>query len=597
MMTSMFLLSAILLSLVFSEAAEPNPPTWPSSVVVFGPDSKDINATIAAAYAQNGGYDPTNHGQFSDLRFAFMFTPGDYDVDCPVGYYTQVLGLGTSPSDVNFISQKGVYSEEQDHSIGGALSTFWRSAENFKNSATYNWIVGTGMMWAVSQAAPLRRIEVTNDLLLFEYVPPIPAAGEASGGYFANVKVDGQVAPGSQQQWFARDSTVTKMEGGVWNMVYSGVDGAPPSHCGQANSYTPVTNVATTPNIAEKPYITIDDTGKYFLQIPYVKKNSHGVSFTEVTKTVGFENVYVTGVNDTAAIINAKLANGLHVVVSPGIYHLDEPLYLNVPGQVLLGLGLATLVSAKQNAVISVGDVDGVRVAGFLLQAGPPAGAIIASVLMQWGASGKFAGDPTNPGVFSDIFARVGGPDGIPSDPVAVDVMVHVQSGNVIGDNMWFWRADHAAGGKVTYDSNKVKHGLVVDGDDVIMYGLAVEHTLQDLTVWNGEGGRTYFYQSELPYCVTQAQFGTPGYAGYRVSPNVRTHGAWGVGVYSFFRDYNVTTESGIVAPAFLEASFVAPLTVYLNGNGGLNHVINDKGGASNAETAKVIRGQYVCQD
>ena len=44
----------------------------------------------------------------------------------------------------------------------------------------------------------------------------------------------------------------------------------------------------------------------------------------------------------------------------------------------------------------------------------------------------------------------------------------------------------------------------MVDGDDVTTYGLAVEHTLEDLTVWNGEGGQVYFYQSELPYDVDQ---------------------------------------------------------------------------------------------
>ena len=141
-------------------------------------------------------------------------------MDAPVGYYTQVLGLGATPSDVTFTGQKGVYSEEGDYSIGGALSSFWRSAENFRTSANNKWATGTGMMWAVSQAAPVRRIEVDNDLILFEYQPPIQAAGESSGGYMANVKVGaalragpahnatlaaeaaelGTVAPGSQQQ-------------------------------------------------------------------------------------------------------------------------------------------------------------------------------------------------------------------------------------------------------------------------------------------------------------------------------------------------------------------------------------------------------------
>ena len=197
---------------------------WPDSVRVFSPADTDIDGVLAAAYATNGGHQPANKGQFSSKRFAFLFKPGQYDVDAPVGYYTQIMGLGAAPGDVVFTSPKGVYCQEQDFSIGGALSTFWRSAENFRSQANFKWYVGTGMMWAASQAAPLRRVEIDNDLLLFEYEPPIPNAGEASGGYFASVKVDqGSVKSGSQQQWFSRDSTVKSWIGGVWNMVFSGV--------------------------------------------------------------------------------------------------------------------------------------------------------------------------------------------------------------------------------------------------------------------------------------------------------------------------------------------------------------------------------------
>ena len=123
-------------------------------------------------------------------------------------------------------------------------------------------------------------------------------------------------------------------------------------------------------------------------------------------------------------------------------------------------------------------------------------------------------------------------------------------------------------------------------------YGLAVEHTYKDLTLWNGERGRTYFYQSELPYGATQPQFGDPGYAGYRVASGVQAHGGWGVGVYAFYRDHNVTTESGIVCPSALESSFVNPLTVFLNGNGGIKHVMNDKGDGSFGPETSV---NYVC--
>ena len=243
---------------------------------------------------------------------------------------------------------------------------------------------------------------------------------------------------------------------------------------------------------------------------------------------------------------------------------------MQTSGQVVLGLGLATLVSAAQNTIFSIGDVDGVRLAGMLLQAGPlhPGSGAAAPSLVQWG-TGTHAGSAKSPGVLHDIFMRVGGPDGMPGSPVAVTTMLRIRSGHVIGDNLWLWRADHTGTGTVSYESNRCDHGLLVEGDDVSMYGLAVEHAEKDLTVWSGERGRTFFYQSELPYGVTQAQFGDQGYAGYRVVDGVQTHDARGVGVYAFFRDHNVSVASGIVCPPALESSFIAPLTVFLSGHGG----------------------------
>ena len=54
----------------------------------------------------------------------------------------------------------------------------------------------------------------------------------------------------------------------------------------------------------------------------------------------------------------------------------------------------------------------------------------------------------------------------------------------------------------------------------------------------------TYFYQSELPYGVTQEEYGNC--VGYHVASNVKQHAGYGIGVYSFFRDHNVTVKSGI---------------------------------------------------
>ena len=586
----------ILLLVTATHALEPNPPQFPSSVRVFSPTDSDIDGTLAAAFATNGGHQPSNHGQFSEKRYAFLFQPGWYDVDAPVGYYTQIMGLGAVPGDVVFTSPKGVYSQEGDYSIGGALSSFWRSAENFRTLANFKWNVGQGMMWAVSQAAPLRRVEVENDLLLFEYEPPIGGAGEASGGYFASIKVNkGSVKPGSQQQWFARDSTVANWTGGVWNMVFTGVQGAPPTHCDNTGG-TPSTNVAATPIISEKPYIVYENaTKKYSLRVPVLKKNSVGYNVAnQGEQIIDFENVYVTKLTDTAQDMQAKLNQGLHLVISPGIYALDAPLYVNKSGTIVLGLGLATLVASNQvETIISVGDVDGVRICGLLLQAGPPKDPSnptqnnvpsAGSTLISWGSSktnvetSGSAGNSDAPGFLHDVFFRVGGPDGTTTAPVRVETMLHIHRGWVIGDNMWLWRADHAVGGTVTYSSNQVKHGVIVDGDDVHMYGLAVEHTLEDLTIWNGERGRTFFYQSELPYVVTQEEFPL-NYSGYKVAQHVKDHEGYGVGVYSFFRDHVVNVTSGIVAPT--SCKFVNPLSVFLNGFGGIDHILNDQGEAS----------------
>ena len=78
---------------------------------------------------------------------------------------------------------------------------------------------------------------------------------------------------------------------------------------------------------------------------------------------------------------------------------MDEPLVVNHANQIILGLGLATLVSAKQNILISIGNVDGVRVCGLILQAGPSGpGASVAPTLLEWGRDAtSYPGDPNNP--------------------------------------------------------------------------------------------------------------------------------------------------------------------------------------------------------
>jgi len=385
-----------------------------------------------------------------------------------------------------------------------------------------------------------------------------------------------------------RNSEVGSWSNGVWNQVFVGTKGAPASHCGGGEGTNPYVNVELTPKIAEKPFITIDDHGLYSLNIPQVQSNYAGVSF-DGGDEVGFEDVYVADhASDTATTINAALEKGLHVVLSPGIYSLDSSLQLNHTGQVILGLGLATLIAAKGQPAIKVGNVDGARVAGVLLQAGH----LATDSLLQWG-EGSYAGNAEDPGFLHDVFMRVGGPAA--ATKTQVKVMLQINSGNVIGDNMWLWRADHVeGGGLVKNGDNPCDNAVVVNGDDVIMYGLAAEHTLQDITKWNGENGAVYFYQAELPYDVTQ-EYGDKNFAGYRVSDDVKSHTAYGVGVYHYFRDFPVTVPSGIVAPRALEDSFHQPLGAYLNGLGTVTHVMNDKGVATKNDNSGGAVPAWIC--
>lgn len=215
---------------------------------------------------------------------------------------------------------------------------------------------------------------------------------------------------------------------------------------------------------------------------------------------------------------------------------------MNNPGTVILGLGMATLIPTNGTAAIEVGNVNGVRIAGVLLEAGFGA----TDSLLKVGNAG-YAGSAQEPVVLSDVFARVGGTNA--SGSVQAKKMVQVNTSNTIIDNVWLWRADHDVGGLVYESRNPSDTGLEVNGDNVTGYGLACEHTLADMLVWNGNGGKSYFYQSEYPYDVTQANYGDKGYVAYKVGDNVTSHQAYGIGAYSFFRDNAVTVENGIKAP------------------------------------------------
>ncbi len=432
----------------------------------------------------------------------------------------------------------------------------------------------------------MRRVVVKGDLTLYQYNSG-QWAGYASGGYMADSIITGTVYSGSQQQWITRNSQIGVWTGGVWNMVYVGCQGGPSDHCGHQNGF-PVTTSPSSPAIAEKPYITINSDGTYTLLVPPVETNKVGptTNYDAATK-IDFSNVFVATDQDTAATINGKLGAGIHVVLCPGTYRLEDSIKVTQANTVLLALGLADVYAPSNGApAVVVSNVDGVRIAGLLLDASQTG----SSSLLQWG-NGTYAGSSSNPGVLSDIFTRVGGMNNPSQYQVKVDSTLEINSGNVIIDDTWLWRADHDITGLVYNSNNPSKNGIIVNGDNVVAYGLASEHHLENLVEWNGNNGKTFFYQSEFPYDVTQANYGDMGYSGYVVADGVTGHTAYGVGVYSYFRDNSVTVQNAIRTGSSTGVSFTNSLSVFLNGKGAIEHVIDGQGSV----VAGVNQQEYVC--
>jgi hypothetical protein len=549
-------LSALLFPLFLSFAFAQTPDFGPN-VAVFSPSTPaaTMQAEIDRVYAIQ------QHNEFGTQRNAFLFLPGDYHLDIPIGFYTEVAGLGATPDATHFSGNVHVEAASRRNN-NNATTTFWRSAENFSVTPTS----GT-MQWAVSQAVAMRRLHIHGDLVLHQH------RGWASGGWMSDTLVDGNVDSGTQQQWISRNSDWKSWTGSNWNMVFVGVPHPPDGDW----PVPPYTKVALTPIVRERPYLEVDAANHWSIRVPDLRHDTTGVSWNTPTpapaRAIPLSKIYIAHPDrDTAATINAQLAHGKHLLLTPGIYNLDEPIRVTHPNTVVFGLGFATLHPTRGNAALTTADADGIVLAGLLIDAGEQ----LSPVLVQIGphnSSGRHERDPIS---LSDIFFRVGG-----AGIGRANINLEINANDTLVDHTWIWRADHGAG--VGWDKNLSNNGLVVNGNNVTIYGLFVEHHQQFQVLWNGNHGRTYFYQSEIPYDPpTQAAYSsapnTDGWASYKVADTVTDHEAWGLGAYSVFTYPNVFLSRAIEAPTAPNVRFHDMITVCLLSNGGIRHIINNQG-------------------
>ena len=529
----------------------------------FGPNVFVYTAATPTTEMQSridGIYARQQHSEFSRERYAFLFLPGAYNLDIPIGFYTQVLGLGETPDSVHITGNVRVDAASRNDN---ATTTFWRSAEGFSVTLTVS-----PMRWAVSQAVAFRRMHVHGDMVLNQN------KGWASGGWMADTVVDGEVNSGTQQQWISRNTEWKSWRGSNWNMVFVGVD-HPPEGDWPA---PPFTKLDTVPVIREKPFLVADSRGRFSVVVPALTHNTRGVSWRggrTAGRTVSVDRFYVAQPGDSAASINKQLAAGRNLLFTPGIYDLSEPIRVIHKDTIVFGLGFATLHPVAGTSAMQVADVDGVTVSGLLFDAGRER----SPNLLEVGVAGQHRSHASNPISLHDVFFRVGGAD---VGQTVENLVVH--SDDTLIDHTWIWRADHGNG--VGWTSNLSDTGLTVNGNNVTVYGLFVEHHQKYQVLWNGNAGRTFFYQSEIPYDPPdqpswRSSPTTSGWASYKVADNVQSHEAWGLGIYSVFRHPDVSLTRAIETPFRPAVRFHDMITVALDDLGQITHIVNDSGDAA----------------
>ena len=551
------------------------------NIYIYSPeDSKTAIGTEI-----NDIHDKMFQDQFSRDRYAFYFKPGDYTAagTLEIAYYTHIGGLGALPYDVKL---SNVYTPAPLPN-NNATCTFWRSAENFTVAGKSSGDMNTWFQWAVSQAAPLRRIYSERRAHYQWWYD-----GWCSGGFTGDCYFADRAGSWSQQQWYFRNSYVEmgslSYSSGGWNLAYQGVEFGNGvdmnNHTDNwersGGAWSNVSNVETTPVVREKPFLFIDDNGKYKVFRPALRYDSKGTSWSPDNMGEGeifdiLDDFYVVKPGTTAKTMNEQLELGKHLFITPGLYELSEPLLVNRPNTIILGTGYATLIPGASNpqSAIIIGDVEGVTIASLLFDAH-----YSSETLLQVG-SNVVKNHSANPTILSDLFFRVGG---FRSENVNVDIALEINSSDVIGDHFWIWRADHGAG--VGWFKNTSKNGLVVNGHHVTIYGLFNEHYQEYQTLWNGEKGRMYFYQCETPYDpINQNDYMShggqvKGYAAYKVADHVKYHEASMLGIYDVFINTlgaDIRIENSIEIPNSSGVKVHHACNVNISTLGGFNYVIN----------------------
>lgn len=540
--------------------------------------------------------------EWTPSRYAILVGEGSYSMPEPfkLGYYTQVEGVGATKDSVVVAPGIDVLNNcekvgEENCKDPGGLDNFWRSLSNMKLDTAR---LGRPLVYAISQASPLRDMTISgSDLLMCD--PGLGGdCGYTSGGFISNLDTDLQIILGSQQQFYVSDSRFSALQAGAWNVVSNNNNGGDYKGEGDGNvnnqwSGFPFSHT-TTSDKYDVPKMQYD--GSNWFVVADDKKESVD---DFVVLSLGGNESPVTVSSDVIDSLNARLSTSKGLVITPGIYHLEGT--IQIPNErIVLGLGLPTLVCQSSSGRCMETGSEGVRISGMTFDAGVNGQSTDSSnVLLTIGNNDE--GNDQNPVVVQDVYCRAARITTTQANPQAF-ACLEIKADNVIGENLWLWRADHDEQElKIAFNSNQCQHGLIVRGDNVRMHGLFVEHFNNYQTVWYGKNGLIAFYQSEMPYYLTvnDEQIMVDCKApdsdkvdrlsvcqSLYIAEEATGFKGQGLGVYSYFPNnlgqQTVRAKSAIKVDSE-DARFTHVLTYFLNGDqaSGIDTILLDKYGNS----------------
>lgn len=583
-----------------------------SGTPVVGPVQEDIQGLFDQVYNKQMdnayGYD----------RYVFLLSPGTYyknkrsnGFNVKLGYYCSVVGLGSNPDECVWVGKIEVPNDPNP--CIGALDNFYRGLHNFTlqlpNSTDTNY-------FNTSQACPIRDLVVPQGT--FAVSQPVTTGNPchekqhgdgnySSGGFMSNCDIKNNFSLGTQQQFFVRNSSINnQVSGGAWNMFFgecivknSNDSKACPLACSSQNGKYTFVEQFKSPTALSPPSLVLTGVNdKVFqVQVPTVPKASaptDSKGYSTYSTNVTYKNFIVVTTSTPVDHVNIWLeetTNSTPVLVFlPGVYTYQDSIKVTVPGTILMGLGYATIIPSGGKPAIKVSDVAvGVIISGFILEAGN----VNSPSLLQVGQTIATGGNPNSPTRIYDIFARVATAAG------KATTMIEINQNYVIVDHTWNWRADHdrSESGGLGIDKAVAYNGMVVNGNNVTVYGLFSEHFLDYCVRWDGDDGTLYFQQTELPYDVTanaKKNYDKPG-----LLVNGKNFFGQGIGVYIFFNDGKFkpspTVTSAVVTEDQNKATIKSAFARFLNGSGSITHVVNNVGSETNGNTEDTKGPHWVC--